>query len=130
VTSETEGVVRGLDEPLAIELSVTVDRGLVDTQLVVFGPPKEPGEPGRAPQLAHEFVPTLLGPLVRCGDALVQIGDEVGTDDLVAGLGLGVDADEEALRLRTVSDAYRLDGEVSFNVVALGAARSRVQPYV
>src|SRR5260370_8723240 len=69
-----ERVVRGPDEPFAIEVGVLADRRLVDAQLLVLGPPAEPGEAGGGAQLAAELAPALPRPLASPADPTLQLG--------------------------------------------------------
>lgn len=96
-----EGVVGGVEEPLAVEVGVSGDRSLVDTQFVILGRPAEGGETWAGPELADGLVTALLAPLAAPGDALLQVGDEVRSHDLVSGF--GVDTDTEALGSRSVA---------------------------
>src|SRR4029079_3170506 len=78
------------------------DRGLVDPQQPGAGAAQVAAQPGLGLEAADEFVAAPRGPGVGACDQLLEVGDEVGADLLVALGLLGVVADHEPLGPRPV----------------------------
>jgi hypothetical protein len=82
--------VGGAQQPLAVEVGLALDRGLVDPEQPGFRAPQVAAQPGLGLEAADELVAAAGGPGVGAVDELGQVRDEVGADLLIAFGLLGV----------------------------------------
>ena len=107
-----QGVVGGAEQELPVEAGLVRDGAPADPQLAVLGAPQQPEQGGGGAQLAGQLVAPLPGPVVCPGDLVVQVGEQVAADYLVAGGDLGVVADDEPLGAGAVAEADLFDLQV------------------
>ena len=87
--------VGGAQQPLAVQVGLPLDRGVVDAQQPGGGAAQVAAQAGLGLEAADEFVAAARGPGIGALDQLLQVRDEVGPDLLVTLALLGVVADHE-----------------------------------
>src|SRR5665213_27206 len=112
-----ETVVAGAQQPLAVQLRLSGNGRLVNSEPAVLETTDQSPEGRRGAQPSGQFVTLRLAPLVGAFDLGLQIGDQVGPDLLVPLFCLGVETDHEALFPRTFADPDLLHLEVAGSLV-------------
>src|SRR5262249_14790760 len=92
-----QGLVRGAQQPLAVQVLFAADGAAVNAQQPGLGAAQQPAQSGLVLQRSGQLVPPALGPLVRVGDQSFQVRHEPLAHGGVALGGLGVAADDEPL---------------------------------
>ena len=75
-----QGGVGGTQQPLAVQVRLPFDRGLVDAEQPGVGAPQVAAQAGLGLEAPDEFVAAPRGPGVGAVDELGRVRDEVGAD--------------------------------------------------